>query len=158
MAKAFKISGAIRGAKKFRASIEALKSECLAGQVKAVQESVFLIHSTAVQAIQDNSAGTPQVRYGPKRTVLASKPGTPPNTDTGRAAQSIKFDFKDRGLTGRIGTNLKYLAALEFGFKTKQGGVVKARPWLSYSIKVASKEVAEIFRRNVQLGVKKVAK
>jgi len=71
-----------------------LAAESLSGQVDAVREATFLIHEVAVKSIQDNSSGTPQTRYNPKRTVLASKPGDPPNTDTGRAVQSIKFDFK----------------------------------------------------------------
>lgn len=140
----FKITGSIKGAKKLFKQINSLEKEMSAGPIKAVQDSVFLIHRTAVELIQDNSSGTPQKRYsnGRSRWVLASKPGEPPNTDTGRLVQSIKFDFLKGGLVGRVGTNLKYGAALEFGTKH-----MAKRPWLSAAVRIASKEVADIFKK-----------
>jgi hypothetical protein len=123
-------------------SFDKLAAESLSGQVDAVREGTFLIHEISTKSIQDNSSGTPQRRYSPKRTVLVSKPGDPPNTDTGRAVQSIKLDFQKAGLIGRVGTNLRYLRDLEFGTKN-----IAPRPWLSAAVKEASKEIAEIFRK-----------
>lgn len=144
-----KITGVTALKKKF----DLFQVQTLERQVDAVRDATLLIHETAVKSIQDNSDGTPAMRYKPKRTVLVSKPGTPPNTDTGRAAQSIKMDFKNKGLSGRVGTNLKYLAALEFGTKD-----IAPRPWLSAAVKEVSKQVAEIFRRAIQKSVKDVTK
>jgi phage gpG-like protein len=153
---AFKISGSIKGAKKLFKQIDSLEREMKAAPIKAVQDSTFLLHKTAVELIQDNSSGIPQVRWsnGRPRNVLASKPGQPPNTDTGRLVQSIKFDFKNKGLVGRVGTNLRYGAWLEFG--TKEG--LKPRPWLSTAIKMIEKDVAKIFAKAVREGVKGAVK
>lgn len=151
-----RISASIKGAKKLFKQIESIEQEMKAGQIKAVQDSIFLIHKTAVESIQDNSSGIPQKRYsasGTPRNVLASKPGEPPNTDTGRLVQSIKFDFKEGGLIGRVGTNLKYGAWLEFGTKD-----VAARPWLSAAIRETAKEVATIFRKAVIGAMREVVK
>jgi hypothetical protein len=82
-----------------------LKADVMSSSIRGVQDATFLIHETAVKLVQDNSKGTPAVRYnrsGKKRNVLVSKPGNPPNTDTGRLAQSIKFDFKKDGFVGRV--------------------------------------------------------
>jgi HK97 gp10 family phage protein len=152
---AFKITGVIKNVKRFEMKLKALERETKAGSIKAVQDSIFLIHKTAVESIQDNASGIPQVRYtnGRKRNVLASKPGDPPNTDTGRLVQSIKFDFQNGGLTGRVGTNLKYGAWLEFGTKN-----VEPRPWLSSAIKETAKQVGDIFKKAIQASIKGVTK
>lgn len=150
---AFKISAKITNTKSLKSKFKVLEKELMDRQVRAVQESTLLIHNIAVSSIQDNSKGTPQVRYRPKRTVLVSKPGSPPNTDRGVAAQSIKFDFKNGGLLGRVGTNLKYLAALEFGTKN-----TKARPWLSTAIKVAKKDIIKLFKKSLSVSIDKVKK
>lgn len=84
----FRVSHAIKGTQKLLKQFSSLEKEMKAGPIKAVQESIFLIHSTAVELIQDNSSGIPQKRYtnGRARWVLASRPGDAPNTDTGRLA------------------------------------------------------------------------
>lgn len=137
----------ITGADKVLKSITKLQAQVLSTQVEAVQEATLLVHATAVASLQDNSDGKPQVRYQPKRVVNVSRPGTPPNTDTGRAVQSIKLDFKKEGLIGRVGTNLKYLAQLEFGTKN-----VEARPWLSTALTTASAEIKNIFQKAFKKG------
>lgn len=149
MAKGFSIKGTVKRAKNVSTAIQAFKSDCLEHQITAVQEATFLIHETAVKSIQENSSGTSQVRYNPKRTVLASKPGDAPNTDTGRLAQSVKFDFKKNGLIGRVGTNLKYGKALEFGTK-----YMDPRPWLSTAVRVVSKDIQKIFAKALKQSVK----
>ena len=139
----------LNGLKDLEKKFNTFSKEVLAGQVKAVQESTFMIHGAAVKLIQDNSDGKAAIRFDPKRSVNVSRPGTPPNTDTGRLVQSIKFDFKKDGLIGRIGSNLKYAKFLEFGTSN-----MSARPWLSTAVLVTSKEVAEVFRKAVRRVVK----
>lgn len=145
-----KFSYKISGLEKLQAKFVKLQAEVLSTQVEAVQQATLLVHETAVKSLQDNSDGTPQIRYSPKRVVNVSKPGSAPNTDTGRAVQSIKFDFKDQGLIGRIGTNLKYLAQLEFGTKD-----VEARPWLSSALTASQNEIKKIFRAAFKKGTGK---
>lgn len=97
--------------------------------------------------------GKAEIRYKPKRTVVVSKPGEAPNTDTGRSVQSIKFDFKKQGLVGRVGTNLRYLARLEFGTEH-----IAARPWLSTALKMVQGNIAKIFSDNFSKSIRKSKK
>lgn len=148
-----KFGAKIKGLDKLNKKIIGFKKEVLSGQVLAVQNATLLVHSTAVELLQDNADGRSQKRYNPRRIVNVSNPGDPPNTDTGRAVQSIKMDFKDGGLIGRVGTNLKYLKGLEFGTRH-----VAARPWLSTAIKIASKDIAKIFKEAMQKAIVEVSK
>lgn len=151
-----RISHAIKGVKEIEKKFKNFERDCKAGQIRAVQDSIFLIDKTAKELIQDNGDGTAQIRYsssGAKRVVAVSNPGDPPNTDTGRLVQSIKFDFQDGGLTGRVGTNLKYGAWLEFGTKN-----MKARPWLSTAVSMTAKQVADIFFKRIQEVIKGAGK
>lgn len=144
----FKVVGKITGLTSLNKKMNLFKREVLENQVKAVQEATFMLHGAAVQLIQDNNDGVPQMRYSPKRMVNVSRPGEAPNTDTGRLVQSIKFDFKDGGLTGRVGTNLKYGRALEFGTSK-----MDPRPWLSTAVLLVSKEVGNIFAKAFKKSV-----
>lgn len=148
---AFKLSGKITGLDRLNKKLNLFQKEVLANQVSAMQEATFMLHSAAVNLIQDNADGRPEKRYNPKRIVNVSRPGEAPNTDTGRLVQSIKFDFKDNGLTGRVGTNLKYGRALEFGTSK-----MEARPWLSTAVLLVSKEVAKVFEKAFKKSVKEV--
>lgn len=152
---AIRVFHEIKNTKRLLDKFKKLEADSLQGQIRAVQESVFLIHSIAVNSIQDNTSGTPAIRYsnGRKRNVLVSAPGEPPNTDTSRLVKSIKFDFKNKGLIGRVGTNLKYGAALEFGTKK-----MAARPWLAPAVRQAAKDVADIFKKALKDTIKGVTK
>ncbi len=151
-----RVSHTIKGMQKLMKQFDTLDKEMKTAPIAAVQEATFLIHETAVRSIQDNGSGIPQARYsrsGTKRIVLASHPGDPPNTDTGRLVQSIKFDFLNGGLIGRVGTNLKYGAWLEFGTK-----IMAARPWLSAAVRETSKEIGRIFKRAVHEAIQEATR
>lgn len=117
---------------------------------KANIKATLKVHEAAVKMIQDNSDGVTAIRSNPKRTVNVSNPGDPPNTDTGRLVQSIKFEFEDDGRKGRVGTNLKYGAWLEFGTKD-----MSARPWLSTALSMASKSIASEINKGINTGIAK---
>lgn len=147
-----RISSKVKAKYNIAKRVEKFQVEILAGQVQAVREGVLAIHSEATKSLQENTDGTPVIRYTPnKRIAFASNPGDPPNTDTGRAVKSIKFDFQKSGLVGRVGTNLKYLAALEFGTKR-----IAARPWLSRAVSITSKQIGEIFKKALKDSIKGV--
>lgn len=150
MAGGFRVSGTVKGIEKTLKAFKNLESEIYAGQVAAVRESTLMIHDYAVRSLQDNTDGPTQVRYKPKRTVNVSRPGEPPNTDKGRAVKSIKFDFQRNGMVGRVGTNLKYLADLEFGTSK-----IAPRPWLSRAITITAHSVAKIFADALKAATKK---
>lgn len=99
------------------------------------------VHESAIKMINENGDGAVALRYNPNRKVNVSKPGDPPNTDTGRLVQSIKMEFTNGGAVALVGTNLKYGAFLEFGTST-----MSARPWLSRAFKENTEGAAEIFK------------
>ena len=100
------------------------------------------IHESAIKSINENGDGPVAQRYQPDRKVNVSKPGSTPNTDTGRLVQSIRMEFLNGGATALVGTNLKYGAYLEFGTRT-----MAPRPWLSKAFKDNTDDAAEIFSK-----------
>lgn len=146
------INGSIRGGfKAFEAKIEKAADALEDARSRAVVAATLRIHELAVKMIQDVGDGTPTWRYNPKRVVNVSNPGDPPNSDTGRLVQSIKFEFGDEREWGAVGSNLKYAAWLEFGTET-----MEARPWLSAAVAEASKEVADIFKKEMDKAMQKI--
>lgn len=104
---------------------------------KAIDEAVFAtahkVRGNAIRSIQKRSPGEEQVRYrnGKKRTVIASKPGDAPNTDTGEIVRSVAVEHKKGSKLAEVGTNLVKGVWLELGTKTKTGSKkMAARPWL----------------------------
>lgn len=114
-------------------------------------DGTFLVHSNAIKSIQMNTDGEKVTRYNPKREVSVSKPGDPPNTDTGRLVQSIQFEFVEKTgkQTGIVGTNLRYGAWLEFGTEK-----MAARPWLAPALSKAAKEIGAIFEKRLAEVIK----
>jgi phage gpG-like protein len=88
------------------------------------------------------SKGNAYPRQKGKKTHYASKPGFPPNTDTGKLVQSITHEIDLMNLEGAVGTGLKYGKYLEFGTK----GILP-RPWLSRALdkrNLGKKFIAEL--------------
>lgn len=145
------IKGSIKGMDKFFKAAEKAAKSFETNRNFAVKEATLKLHEYAVKIVSANSGGTPSLRYSPKRTVTVSRPGDPPHTDTGRLRQSIKFDIKKD--TGRVGSNLKYAAWLEFGTED-----MAARPWLSVAVDESAKDVGEIFQKWMEKSVKEIGK
>ena len=144
---------------KFSAEIKGVDSllKKLARVPKNVDKSVFdalaagtlKIHGDAIKSIQaQQSKSRKEVRYDPTRIVDVSAPGHPPNSDTGRLVKSIGFDLDSQKLAGRVGTNLKYGAWLEFGTQT-----MAPRPWLSpafrRNLEEIKDQIAEAFAEGI---------
>lgn len=99
----------------------------------ALAESALIVHSHAVKSIQAHQSSG--ATYG-KHT--ASKPGFPPNSDTGELIKSIQFDVeKDKAL---VGTNLVRGAWLEFGTEN-----IAPRPWLFPALRQNLAKIQKIF-------------
>lgn len=118
---------------KLTRKLSAVEIEAVEGLKTSNKFLALLIHSNAVRSIQKQD-GFADIRYKPFRRVTVSEPRNPPNTDTGRLVQSIKFEFENGGLVAYVGTNLNYGAWLEFGTVK-----MKARPWLRPAIRSAQK-------------------
>lgn len=106
-------------------------------QQQAIALAAQEVRNDAIRLLNANSDGPKETRYGPKRSVNVSPPGSPPNTDTGRLVQSIKV-AKD-GSAYLVGTNVLYGAHLEFGTKD-----MAPRPWLSVALRQVGKRMNQI--------------
>lgn len=112
----------IQGLDKLIKQIKELGADFESEAQEPLKVAMMGIHGQAIKSIQANgSQGAPRSNG----KGFHSKPGEPPNTDTGRLVSSIKFEFIEPG-TALVGTNLKYGAWLEFGTQN-----VAARPWLA---------------------------
>lgn len=138
------IRGKLFGLEKINKSIDETRKKILAGQAEAMQKAILEIHAEAIRSIQDNKDGKPQIRYSPKRIVNVSKPGDPPNTDTGHLVKGIGFRFEKGGLIGKVGTNVRYGAWLEFGTMK-----MAARPWLRPAVEKVTEKISKIFKESV---------
>ena len=145
------IKGRMVSKKKFKAVIDNVRLQFNHKAEKAVQLSTLAVHAETIKLIRARSAGERMIRYSPKRTVTVSKPGEPPNSDTGRLIQSMKFEFE--GLKGFVGSNLRYAAHLEFGTET-----MEPRPFLSTAVKNSEKRIQQIFTKELNKAVKESSK
>lgn len=126
-----RIFSEVRGFEKIKKRFEKISPEINDAVWLELSAGVLAIHADAVKSIQaQGSKLYDAVRYGPKRTVRVSKPGEPPNTDTGRLVRSIGFDLDKSRLTGRVGTNLEYGKILELSPRPQV-----RRPWLAPAYK-----------------------
>lgn len=138
-----KVSTSIEGNKSLVNSLKRIVKDYEEQYEENVKTSTIALHGEAIKLIREKSSGQRQTRYDQKRTVTASKPGDPPNTDTGTSIKSVGFEIDYRNLEGIVGSNLKYLKHLEYGTRN-----MDARPWLSPALKKVEKYIEKIFRRH----------
>lgn len=131
---------------------EGLADRLVRATNEEIQLATLKVHETAVKSIQANGDGETETRSNPTRTVSVSRPGEPPNTDTGRLVKSIQFEFEEgaEGFTGYVGTNLKYGAHLELGTSK-----MEPRPWLRPALEVARQYLKKIMRKRLAEEAKK---
>lgn len=108
--------------------------------------AAFRVQRAAKKLIQDRQGiGSWQTRYNPKRVVVASAPGQPPNTDTGILVNSIYVNTKageNGGQAAIVGTDLLYGKYLELGTRA-----ILPRPWLLPAFESTRDENSKAFRR-----------
>ncbi len=122
-----RISGLVGGRDSIHSKFEMSAQIAEAELMKRVTSATIQIHANALKSLKNTGSGKEATRYRPKRKVKVSLPGQSPNTDRGTAARSIFFFVDLAKKVGVVGTNLKYLAALEFDSRVNNR---KARPWL----------------------------
>jgi HK97 gp10 family phage protein len=116
--------------------------------LQALGTSVLMIHGDAVKSIYAHeSKGVTYTRGSIEHT--ASKPGFPPNSDTGTLARSVRWDLDSSKNQGVVGTNLKYGAWLEFGTKD-----MEPRPWLLPAYVKNLKNIISNFQDAVKKALK----
>jgi len=122
-----KISVSMKGLAELDKKLAAVVKDQNAALDVALIEAGFRIQREAKKSIQAHRSRGREYQHG-NVTHVASKPGFPPNTDTGLLVNSVYVDAKEKGAqvkTVIVGTDLKYGKWLEFGTTR-----MAARPWL----------------------------
>lgn len=119
------VSGSIIGGKGLVKSLKKLDKKANKAAFDRVKMYTLDVHRNALNSISEESRGSVETRYNPKRKVVVSKPGDAPNTDRGTLIKSIKFLLSKTPILGQVGTNYKVGAHLEFGTTE-----MRKRPWL----------------------------
>lgn len=104
-----------------------------------------IIRGKAIKSIQDTSNGETQTRArsgGITRTVIASKEGDAPNTDTGTLVASIQVDVTATYVF--VGSSLSYAKWLEFGTRN-----MSARPWLYPAVEKSRADIYKHFKLEI---------
>lgn len=136
-----KIFGEISGLAALEAKLIDIQKKSKSSMLNNVKVATLEIHSNARRSLQKISRGEVVTRYSPKRTHTVSRPGDPPNSDTGRALSSIAFEINESQIEGVVGSNLNYLKWLEFGTLS-----VAARPWLSVAFQKFRAKFKKVFK------------
>lgn len=105
-----------------------------------------VVRSTAVKSIQRKSRGAEVKRYrlgGGSYSHTVSKPGDPPNTDTGALVKSVHVEVKSDDVY--VGSGLKYAPWLEFGTKD-----MKERPWLFPALEANKQKIKNLIANAVK--------
>lgn len=141
-------AGKIRGGENLAKRLAGIQVDMQGLSRDDILDATLGIHAEALKSIQAQGSGSREMRYNPERMVRVSLPGQPPNTDTGTLVSSIQFDFKN-GI-GRVGTNLKYGAYLEFGTSD-----MAARPWLQPAFLKVTKDLAKKMKQNLKKALQR---
>lgn len=94
-----------------------------------IRKRTVHVQQTAVRSVQQPGTGR---RYGKH---VASAPGRPPATDTGRLANDIRSDVRvdEQGVVGTVGVSVDYGDDLELGTRH-----MEPRPFLRPSLRAAA--------------------
>lgn len=109
---------------------------------KRMLEAANEVRNTVLETLSGSRSGRTYKVPGTRRTYTASAPGQPPAVATARLRQSVKtsIEVENRAVVGKVGTDLEYGKALEFGTKN-----MAARPWLKRSFDESMDKVKGIF-------------
>lgn len=138
-----KLSAKISGERELAEKLKKHGEEITKAFEERLKLSLITIHESAVRSMQKVSHGRSYKRG--TRTHIASKPGDPPNIDTGRLVSSVKWQLDTQRLVGAVGTDLEYGATLEFGSVN-----TAPRPWLGPAVRNSLSTLKRIFAAKVR--------
>lgn len=97
-----------------------------------------MVRGEAVFSLNEQTPGTPDIRYNPERSVMVSPPGSAPNTDTGFLASTITV--QPAGFLARfIAVGAEYGEYLETGLADGS-----KRPFLYPALESVEPKVTEV--------------
>jgi len=140
-----------KGLKKLNRQLDRLQKDIDAPALKALGEAALLLHGEAVKSIQERSPGK-IVNVGGRR-IQRSKPGDPPNTQTGRLVKSIRWVLNRTQKIATVGSRLNYAFWLEFGTNK-----MEARPWLRPAFIKMKDAMAEVYTKAISAAIKGVGR
>lgn len=119
----------IEGLDDLNKSLARISSRFESEATALVNRTAQNIRNMAVRSIQKPSGiGTYYKKYNPDRMHIASAPGQPPNTDTGRLAGSIRAVMSGTP-TAYVDALADYAVHLEFGTRK-----MSARPFMTPAV------------------------
>src|SRR5690625_809377 len=119
----------IEGMEDLKRILSRISSKFESEATALVNRTAQNIRNTAVRSIQKRSPGGEEYeKYNPRRTHVASAPGQPPNTDTGRLAGSIRAVMSGTP-TAYVDALADYAVHLEFGTRN-----MAARPFMTPAV------------------------
>lgn len=128
----------IEGLEELKKRFTNLEVEFAEAAMDAVEETAFMIRTEVIREISEPGTGRVYEKSRPKRTHVASAPGQPPATDTGRLIASIypiERELAGTRFAATVGSRLAYAAMLEVGTRR-----MAARPvWMPVSQREGAK-------------------
>ena len=119
----------IEGLEELNRSLARVSSKFESEATALVNRTAQNIRNTAVRSIQKQSPnGVTYEKYNPRRSHVASAPGNPPNTDTGRLVGSIRAVMSGTP-TAYVDALADYAVHLEFGTRN-----MAARPFMTPAV------------------------
>ena len=134
------ITATVKGTKQLERKLSILSVVITDAVFEAIALKALSIQSDAIRGIAKISAGM----RTPKGKVV-SKPGDPPNTQTGRLIGSIRVQKDKSANTVAVTSRVKYGVWLEFGTKK-----MEARPWFTPAVNKNKKFQKKDFKFKVQ--------
>lgn len=125
----------IQGMDELAKTLQRLPASYQAAATKVVNRTAQNVRNDAIKLVQRPSAsGETYRKYNPRRDHTASAPGSPPNTDTGILAGSIRATETGTP-TATVEAQAEYAKWLEFGtFRTA------ARPFMTPAVESNRKQ------------------
>lgn len=127
----------------FRANV---RVAAFKGLVRATEH----VRNEVVRLLTSSShSGRTYIRRGVAHQ--ASAPGEPPATDTGRLVGSIRTEYDEAQMVGRVIASTKYAAMLEFGTQR-----MEPRPFMRPALENSHDEIVNDIKTDVMAVVKEV--
>lgn len=150
----FSISATLKYRKEFKKKLKARMQKQEEKILKSLVANGNRIRNEAIKSLRVRTPGKLVTRYGGakgKRSVIVSPPLSAPNPDTKRALKSVGIEVNEKKFEVKVGTNLVYLAALEYNSRRTRR---KARPWLRPAWRAWKKKYGEKFKDEITLSKK----
>ena len=140
------MSAEIHGLTELLSEFAKLDKNLKKGIVDSIEEAADEVKRIAIQDIRITSAGKTATRYNDKRSVIVSKRGDAPNSDTEELEGSLETHIDKRTLSGFVFTDLMYGFWLE---------TFHNRPFLQPALVKSKKFLKDTLLKNLKIAVRK---